>query len=52
MSNERLRLKREQEKEVFEYHKNLVEQRKREELLKQSNNQEYDAEMIQKVREE
>lgn len=52
MSNERLRLKREQEKEIFEYHKNLVEQRKREELLKQTNDQEQDADIIQKVREE
>lgn len=50
--NERLALMKRKEIETFKFHKDLVEQRKREELLKQVKDQELDAENIERVKEE
>lgn len=52
MNDERLAEIRQRERDTFLMHKDLVEQRKREDLLRQVREQENDAETIQKVKEE
>ncbi len=50
--NERLALMKKREIETFQFHKDLVEQRKREQLLRQITEQEKDAEDVERVKEE
>lgn len=50
--NERLAVMKKKELETSKYHKELIEQRKREQLLAQMTEQEIDAENIERVKEE
>ncbi len=50
--NERLALMKKREIETLQFHKDLVEQRKREQLLRQITEQEKDAEDVERVKEE
>ena len=50
--NERLSLMKAREKETFKYHKELIEAKKREKLLKSVKEQEREAETLERVREE
>jgi hypothetical protein len=50
--NQRLALIKKKELETHEFHRNLIEQRKREELLRQMTEQEQDAENIERCKEE
>ena len=52
MSDEKLSEIRKRERETLLWHKDLVEQRKREELLRQTREQELDTEMIERSKEE
>jgi hypothetical protein len=52
MNDEKLTEIRKRERDTLLWHKDLVEQRKREELLRQTREQELDAEMIEKSKEE
>lgn len=50
--NERLAVMKKKEIETFKFHKDLIEQRKREDLLRQIREQEQDAENIERAKEE
>lgn len=50
--NEKLVEQKRREIEAFKYHKDLIEQRKREDLLRQVREQEMDAENIERCKEE
>lgn len=52
MSDEKLAEIRKRERDTFLMHKDLVEQRKREELLRQAREQEMDSEMLDRIKEE
>lgn len=52
MSDERLAEIRKRERETLLWHKDLVEQRKREELIRLTREQELEAEMLEKSKEE
>ena len=50
--NEKLAIMKKKEVETFKFHKELIEQRKRDELLRQIREQEQDAENIERAKEE
>ena len=50
--NEKLAEQRRRELDAFKYHKDLIEQRRREELLRQVREQEMDAENVERCKEE
>ncbi len=52
MNDEKLAEIRKRERETFLMHKDLVDQRKREEILRQTREQEMDSEMLDRVNEE
>ena len=52
MCNEKLAEIKKRERETLQWHKDLVEQRKREELLRQTREQEKDVELLEQAHQE